>query len=167
MLTVVSDTHGTDDHRLSGRTLAAVREAETVIHAGDFTTERVYEAIAAEADELVAVRGNNEEPTLRERLPAVATHEWHDHRFVVVHGHEHDETSLSLLARQEEADVVVVGHSHRPELSVSFGCLVVNPGSYADPRRFRPAHAEVVDTEGGVRVRLCAPDGTVITEVCQ
>jgi putative phosphoesterase len=167
MLTIVSDTHGTDGHRLSGRTLEAVREAETVIHAGDFTTERVYEAIAAEADELVAVQGNNDDTALRERLPAVATLEWCGRRFVVVHGHEHGETALSLLARQEDADVVVVGHSHRPELSASFGCLVVNPGSYADPRRYRPAHAEVVDTGGGVRVRLCAPDGTVITEVCQ
>jgi len=167
MLTIVSDTHGTDDHRLTGRTLDAVRDADLVIHAGDFTTEAVYDAIEAEAAELVAVRGNNEEPALRARLPSVATVEWHGFRFVVVHGHEHTPTSLGLLARQESADVVVVGHSHRPELLDSSEWLLVNPGSYADPRRFRPAHAEVVDTGGRVDVTLSQPDGTVITEVCQ
>jgi len=167
MLTIISDTHGIDDHRLTGRTLEAVREAAVVIHAGDFTTEAVYDAIEAEATELVAVQGNNEEPALRERLPRTATVEWHDTRFVVVHGHEHSATALSMLARQEAADVVVVGHSHRPELSDSSTWLLVNPGSYADPRRFRPAHAEVVDTGSAVRVTLCQPDGTVFSEVCQ
>ncbi|WP_018257075.1 metallophosphoesterase [Halomicrobium katesii] len=167
MLAIISDTHGTDDHRLTGRTLDAVREAEVVVHAGDFTTEQVYEAIAAEAETLVAVQGNNETAPLRERLPSVATVEWHDRRFVVVHGHEHSETALSLLARQEAADVVIAGHSHRPELSTSLGPLLINPGSYADPRRYRPAHAEVVDTGSELRVTLYEPDGTTITEVCQ
>jgi len=167
MLTIISDTHGTDDHRLTDRTLDAVRDAELVLHAGDFTTEAVYDALAAEASELVAVRGNNEAPALRERLPSTATVEWHGYRFVVVHGHEHGETALSMLARQETADVVVVGHTHRPELSDSSERLLVNPGSYADPRRFRPAHAEVVDTGSGAKVTLVQPDGTVISEVCQ
>ena len=110
MLAIVSDTHGTDGHRLEGRTLEAVREADTVVHAGDFTTEAVYDAFAAEANDLVAVHGNNDDPSLVERLPSVATFEREGWRFVVVHGHEHSETSLSMLARQENADVVVVGH---------------------------------------------------------
>jgi len=167
MLTVVSDTHGTDDHRLSGRTLEAVREASFVVHAGDFFTEAVLDAFLAENGSFAGVTGNNDHSGVRERLPSQRVVEAAGIRLVVVHGHEHDETALSLLARQEEADVVVIGHSHRPELLASFGCLVVNPGSYADPRRYQPAHAELVDTGGGVRVRLCAPDGTVITEVCQ
>lgn len=167
MLTIVSDTHGTDSHRLTGRTLDAVTDADTVVHAGDFTTEAVYDALDEIADELLAVQGNNEVPALRERLPSVATFEWHGRQFVVVHGHEHTPTALSLLAEQETADVVVVGHSHRPELSDSSEWLLVNPGSYADPRRYRPAHAEVVDTGGELRVTLCQPDGTVISEVCQ
>jgi len=167
MLTIISDTHGTDDHRLTGRTLEAVREADLVLHAGDFTTEAVYDAIEAEANELVAVQGNNEVPALRDRLPAAATVEWRGYRFVVVHGHEHSPTALSMLARQETADVVVVGHSHRPELSDSSEWLLVNPGSYADPRRYRPAHAEMVDTGSGATVTLAQPDGTVISEVCQ
>ena len=165
MLTVVSDTHGTTDHRLDGRTLEAVREAELVVHAGDFTTAAVYDAFEHEANELVAVRGNNDDETLRERLPSERTFEWEGARFLVVHGHDHSETALSMLARQERADVVVVGHSHRPELSELSGRLLVNPGSHADPRRFQPAHVEVEATVGGLRVLLRRPDGEVTTEV--
>jgi len=159
MLTVISDTHGTDDNRLSGRTLDAVRAADHVIHAGDFTTAAVYDAIAAEATALTAVTGNNERPALRERLPAEATVEWAGHRILVVHGHRHGDTALAMLARQEDADIVVVGHSHRPEIDELDGRLLVNPGSYADPRRYRPAHAELDTDEGALRVRLCSPDG--------
>lgn len=165
MLAIVSDTHGRTDHRLDGRTLDAVREAEVVIHAGDFTTEAVYDAFATAAGELVAVAGNNDEPALADRLPSVATVEYGDRRFVVVHGHEHGETGLAMLAREREADVVVVGHSHRPTVE-SFGeKLLVNPGSYADPRRYRPAHVEVTAGAEGVRVRLRRPEGRTVTEV--
>ena len=37
MLTVVSDTHGTDDHRLTGRTLEAVRAADHVVVTNSFS----------------------------------------------------------------------------------------------------------------------------------
>ena len=159
MLTVISDTHGTDSHRLTNRTLAAVRGADHVVHAGDFTTEAVYDAIDAEAAELTAVTGNNERPALRERLPAEATVEWAGYRILVVHGHRHTDTALGMLARQEGADIVVVGHSHRPELGELDARLLVNPGSYADPRRYRPAHAELDTEDGLLRARLRSPDG--------
>ncbi|MDS0260235.1 metallophosphoesterase [Haloarcula sp. S1CR25-12] len=165
MLTVISDTHGTDDHRLTGRTLAAVRDADHVVHAGDFTTEAVYDAVDAEASALTAVTGNNETPGLRARLPAVATVEWAGHRLLVAHGHEHSETALGLLARQEDADIVVVGHSHRPEIAELDGRLLVNPGSYADPRRYRPAHAELDTDDGALRVRLRSPEGETFETV--
>lgn len=165
MLTVVSDTHGTTDHRLEGRTLTAVREADLVVHAGDFTTEAVYDAFDREADALVAVYGNNDEPAVRERLPATATVEWNGLTVLIVHGHEHAETSLTMLARQEGADAVVVGHSHRPELSELDGRLLINPGSHADPRRYRPGHVEVKATAEGSRVQLRRPDGGTVSEL--
>lgn len=167
VLTIVSDTHGTSDHRLEGRTLTAVREADLVIHAGDFTTAAVYDAFERETASLVAVAGNNDDATLQERLPAVTTADWEGLRFLVVHGHGRSETNLSMLARHEAADVVIVGHSHRPELSEWSGRLLVNPGSHADPRRFRPAHVEGKSTAEGVQLRLCRPEGEVVSEVSQ
>ena len=165
MLTVISDTHGTDSHRLTGHTLDAVRDADHVVHAGDFVTETVHDAIESEAGALTAVAGNNERPPLRERLPEAATLEWAGYRLLVVHGHRHSDTALGMLARQEGADVVVVGHSHRPELGDLDGRLLVNPGSYADPRRYRPAHAELAVETDALRARLRSPEGEVFETV--
>ncbi|WP_276273422.1 metallophosphoesterase [Haloarcula litorea] len=165
MLTVVADTHGRDDHRLAGRTLAAVAAADRVVHAGDFTTETVLDAVASEAESLTAVHGNNDPPAVRERLPDTATLRWRDQTVVVAHGHEHSETALGMLARQEAADLVVVGHSHRPEIRDLDGAVLLNPGSYAEPRRYRPAHAELDADDERVRARLRSPDGTTFSTV--
>lgn len=165
MLAVIGDTHARTDHRLTGRTLAAVREADVVLHVGDFLTTTVYDAIDAEAERLVAVHGNNDESALRERLPAVATVDWEGYRIVAVHGHEHTDTALEMLARQEGADLVAVGHSHRPGIDAVGAVTRVNPGSYAEPRRYEAAHAEIRANREGIRIRLCQPGGTELTEV--
>lgn len=166
MLTVISDTHGRDTPRFDEQTRAAVREADHVVHAGDFTTEAVLDAIEAEATALTAVYGNNDSPAVRDRLTDVATLNWEGVRIVVVHGHEHSATALSMLARQEAADVVVVGHSHRPVVEeLEAGCVLLNPGSYADPRRYQPAYAQLDRSDGTVRVCLESTDGTSVSTV--
>lgn len=170
MITVVSDTHGTEGHRLEGRTLTAVREAALVVHAGDLVTERVLEAFERTtgtdrddgAGTVAAVAGNSDDPAVRARLDSTRVVERAGVRFVVVHGHEHDATALSYLGRQEGADVVVVGHSHRPGLDTDGAVPVLNPGSHADPRRYRPAHAELEPTTEGLDGRLVTPDGEVL-----
>ncbi|QSG05329.1 metallophosphoesterase [Halapricum desulfuricans] len=165
MLVALGDTHGDRSHRLDGRTLSAVREAEHVCHAGDFTTERVYEAIAEEAGRerdataLSAVAGNSDEPDLAARLPETLTVEYAGWTVVLTHGHDRDDTSLSLLARQEDADVVVVGHTHRPAIERTPHCLIVNPGSHADPRGNRPAHGELTQDDDELVIELRTPDG--------
>jgi putative phosphoesterase len=170
VITVVSDTHGTDGHRLRGRTLTAVKEADLVIHAGDFTTEAVLDAFEREVGcdrerEFVAVAGNNDDEGVRDRLGASRTTERAGVRFAVVHGHEHDATALGYLGRETDADIVVVGHSHRPGFDPGGAVAVLNPGSHADPRRYRPAHAELEATTEGLGGRLVTPDGEVVEEV--
>lgn len=157
MLTVVADTHGRDDHRLAGRTLEAVRDADCVLHAGDFLTEAVLDAFLAENDRLAGVYGNNDTAAVRERLPARRTVAREGVRIALAHGHEHTDTALAVYGRQENADLVVVGHSHRPAFRRVGDIPVLNPGSHADPRRYRAAHAELeLDP---LRGRLVAPEG--------
>lgn len=160
MITVVSDTHGHETHRLNGRTLDAVRTADLVLHAGDFTTESVLDAFETESARFAGVIGNSDIPALRERLPTTRTVEHESVRITVVHGHEHSETSLSLLGRQEHADLIVVGHTHNPEFRDTADIPVLNPGSHADPRGHRPAHAEL--SLDPLRGRLVEPDGSVL-----
>jgi putative phosphoesterase len=162
VLVVIGDTHATDDHHLEGAVLEAVRAADRVVHTGDFTAQPVLEAVRSEASELLAVPGNNDDATILERLQETRTFDALGRRFVVTHGHRRDDTARSLLARQEGADVLLVGHSHRPAIRTVGSVQEVNPGSYADPRWNEPAFA-VVERHGGDTVaRLVRPDGTMI-----
>ncbi|GAB6879732.1 metallophosphoesterase [Halorubrum gandharaense] len=164
MLTVVSDTHSTDGHRLRGRTLAAVREAELVIHAGDFYREPVLDAFYQEAEHLRAVYGNNADSALRERLPETRIVEHAGVRFLVTHRHRSGDTGLVMLARERGADAVICGHTHAPRFDDEPPVPILNPGSHAQPRGTRPAHAELESAAGGLDGRLVTPDGEVFRE---
>lgn len=164
MLTICSDTHSHDGHALTGRTLEAVREADRVIHAGDFTSTSALDAFQKEAKRLDAVHGNADSMTVRDRLPTARTVEYEGIRFAVTHRRNGGPTALSLFGRQREADVVVSGHSHQPSVVDADGLTLLNPGSHADPRGNRPGHAELETADGGLDGRLCQPDGTVFEE---
>ena len=164
MITVVSDTHGTDGHRLRGRTLEAVREADLVVHAGDFVEVPVLDAFEEIATELVAVYGNVDDETVRRRLPRTRTVEVNGLRLALVHRVAGGETGLAMFGRDREAHLVVSGHSHRPSFVDAGDVGLLNPGSHAQPRGYRPGHAEL-DVDGAtVRGRLCEPDGSVFEE---
>ncbi|SDL98391.1 hypothetical protein SAMN04487949_0396 [Halogranum gelatinilyticum] len=164
MLVVVSDTHSTDSHRLTGRTLDAVREADLVVHAGDFITESVLDAFYDEADVLRAVYGNNDDAGIRSRIPESRTVEYGDVRFAVTHTRRGGATELTLFGRERDADAVIFGHSHRPGFDATGPLPLLNPGSHAQPRGNRLAHAELEEMSGGLRGRLVTPDGDVFEE---
>lgn len=149
VLVALADTHGTRAPRLTDHLRGVLDRAEVVCHAGDLTTPDVLDALGSVAD-LRAVYGNSDEPAVRSRLPETRTVEWAGLRFVLAHGHRRDWTSLSMLARQENADVVVVGHTHRLWVGERGGQTVVNPGSHADPRDGRATYVLFEQTEGGV-----------------
>jgi putative phosphoesterase len=159
MIVVLSDTHATAAPSLSGAIRDALDRADVTVHAGDFTTPAVLDHFEAATDRLVAVAGNRDTTGVGDRLPDVATVDALDRRIVVVHGHEHDGTSLSLLARQERADVVVVGHTHQPSVGRIGEVGVLNPGSHADPRHSRPAYATIGQSGAGVVGQLRTPEG--------
>ena len=170
MITVLSDTHSTSGHELTGRARDAVEAADTVVHAGDFTNEDALDAFQSVCDRLYAVHGNNATPGVRDRLPPERTFEVGGVRFVVTHGDGRSTTALSLLGRQQAADVVVFGHSHRHAVSHGEDVLLLNPGSHADPRGGRPTHAELRpeggDAERGGRLsgKIRHRDGRVVEE---
>lgn len=165
MLVVVSDTHARSDHSLTGRTLEAVRAADIVVHAGDFNREPVLDAFVDVSNSLFGVYGNTDDPAIRDRLPIARNVDYGGLRFAVTHTREGGPTALSLFGRERDADVVVFGHSHKPEVETTGEIQLLNPGSHADPRRYRPAHAELEPVpdvaEPTLRGRLVAPSGEV------
>jgi hypothetical protein len=169
VITAIADTHSEGAHRLSGRARAAVERSSLVVHAGDFTTESALEAVesVATADDgsFRAVHGNSDAPDIIERLPATAVVDALGLRILVVHGHNHDATALSFLGRQEDADLIVVGHTHRPAIDRTPHAVRLNPGSHADPRGPVATHAEITRAAGPTRqIRIRDAEGDVVAE---
>ncbi|MGQ3412638.1 metallophosphoesterase [Natrinema sp. LN54] len=165
MIAIFSDTHSGRDHELECDALTAAREADTVIHAGDFTSEAALEAFQSECDRLFAVHGNADSAAVRDRLPTARVVEAGGVRFAVTHRRDGGETGLAMFGRSRGADVVVSGHTHRPTVVETDETVLLNPGSHADPRGNRPGFAvleEGDDGEEALEGEIREPDGTVL-----
>ncbi|MEU1971007.1 metallophosphoesterase [Microbacterium sp. NPDC019599] len=136
-LVLIADTHiPRRAQRLPDAVLAAIDDADLVIHAGDWVEASVFEELSKRAD-VLGVFGNNDSRDLRERLPEIARRDVEGVRIAVTH-----ETGP---ARDREArmdvifpgvDVLVFGHSHIPwDTTSPRGMRLLNPGSPTDRRR--------------------------------
>lgn len=109
--------------------LEALAGSRHIVHAGDIGDPAVLEQLARIAP-VTAVRGNNDVAPWARALRQTEVLEIEQARIFVIH----DAAALPRL--DEEFDVVVCGHSHRPREERRGGVLYVNPGS-AGPRRFK------------------------------
>ncbi|WP_436346590.1 metallophosphoesterase [Natronorubrum sp. FCH18a] len=178
MIAIFSDTHSSSGHELTGEALRAAREADVVIHAGDFTSEAALEAFQDECEVFFPVHGNADSAAVRDRLPTARVVEEAGVRFAVTHRRDGGETGLAMFGRSRDADVVVSGHSHRPTAIETEDVLLLNPGSHADPRGNRPGFAvlepradadadgkrgdEADDGRRPLEGEIREPDGTVV-----
>lgn len=137
-LLVLSDTHVPQRARgLPEQVWRAVDEADLVIHAGDWNSVDMLDALDARARRLLGVYGNNDGAQVRSRLPEVARGEMAGIRFAVVH-----ETGVRQGREKRcdvdypDVDVLFFGHSHIPWDTVTpLGLRLLNPGSPTDRRR--------------------------------
>jgi putative phosphoesterase len=83
---LLADTHVPMRARdLPAEVWAAVEAADVVIHAGDWVSPGLLDALEARAARLIGVFGNNDGPPLRARLPEVAGADLGGVRLAVVH----------------------------------------------------------------------------------
>jgi len=149
VLVVLSDTHRTDGTGLVGAAAEAVADADAVVHAGDFTSEAVVESLREAAGDaaFTAVHGNADSPAVTERLPTETTVEYAVIRIALTHRNRSEATGLAIFGRQQGADLVVSGHTHRPSVEELEQLTLLNPGSHADPRGAKQSFA-VLEPDG-------------------
>lgn len=163
MLALFSDTHSHADHELEGEALEAAREADAVVHAGDFTSTQALEAFQELCPVFYPVHGNADSVAVTDRLPSARTVSHDGLTLAVTHHRNGGDVGLAMFGRSREADVVVSGHTHRPRVTETGDVLLLNPGSHAQPRGNRPGFAVIESTgEGSYEGALREPDGTVI-----
>jgi putative phosphoesterase len=143
---VISDTHGLlrpeAEQRLAG--------VDHIIHAGDIGSPDIVarlERIAPTA----AIRGNIDTGTWATDYPDSQTLSLAGRSIHVLHNLK----NLDLDPKSAGVEVVISGHSHRPNIETIDGVLYLNPGS-AGPRRFTLpiALATLELGERGIRARI-------------
>lgn len=124
---VISDTHGL----VRDEALAALRDSDIILHAGDIGSPDVLHALERIAPPY-AVRGNNDRDEWGRSLPLTEVVELGAHLVYLLH----DIADLDVDPAAAGFRAVIYGHSHKPGIEQREGVLYLNPGS-AGPRRFR------------------------------
>ena len=154
MIAVISDTHMPKGQRqLPAECVEKVREAEALIHAGDFSTVSVLSELEALCPVVLGVYGNVDEPALWQQLPETLEAEVGGRTVAVVHDSGPKQGRLRRLrARFPDADAVVFGHSHMPLHEQEGGFQIFNPGSPTERRRApRPSMGLLHPGSSGLR----------------
>jgi hypothetical protein len=113
-----------------------LRQADAIVHCGDFSTAAVLEELRALGPPVHAVYGNADEPELQQLLPEELVVEVGGARIGLVHipgpaaGREE-----RLLRRFPGCAAVVYGHTHLPQVELHEGVWILNPGSPTERRR--------------------------------
>jgi putative phosphoesterase len=156
-IALIADTHMPRGNRkLPLRCLELMREADAIVHAGDFNEVEVLRDLEA-VRPVIAVHGNVDSPELRRELPEATSFEAEGVTIAVVHDAGLRVGRLARLrARFPDADLVVFGHSHMPlHESDADGFQIFNPGSPTERRRSR-SHTMGIATirDGAVALEL-------------
>lgn len=136
---VISDTHG----KLHPGVLEVIGQCDAVCHAGDVADERTLDTLwmhLRPGAPFYLVRGNNDKGWA-ERIAKVQKFSLGDVRICMVHDKK------DMPWNQEEAEVLIYGHSHRFSVEEKDGKLWLNPGSCGRARFGMPLTMAVLTVE--------------------
>jgi uncharacterized protein len=141
LIAVISDTHlPRGARRIPDACVERMKQADLILHAGDFVSVAALEEMRKLGPPLHAVHGNVDEQSLTRLLPETTVVEAGGARIGMVHDAGPAAGRLERMRRRfPEADAVVFGHSHIPLHEERDGFQIFNPGSPTDRRR-QPIH---------------------------
>jgi uncharacterized protein len=139
-IVVLSDTHMPKKAlNLPDMLIRDLKNAEYIIHAGDWQTVELYDELKKYA-EVIGVTGNVDSPELHRFLNCKEVFNTGDYKIGIVHGHGKGKTTEKRAVNAfltEKVDCIIFGHSHIPVVKEDRGMILFNPGSPTDKRRQR------------------------------
>ena len=152
-LGIISDTHG----KLRPEVFDVFAEVDHILHGGDVGPVALLDRLAEWAP-VTAVYGNVDGLEVRQRCPQVARVELDGFIVLVTHGDQFGSPTPAMLHREfPDAEIIVFGHTHRPQLElVDKTVTVMNPGSAGAARFGVPPSVGIMELEPGIppRARL-------------
>jgi putative phosphoesterase len=141
------------NRRLPEECVERIREAEALVHAGDFSAASVLAELRALCPVVLAVHGNVDDAELRRELPEALEVEIGGRTVALLHDSGPAKGRLDRMrARFPDADALVFGHSHLPLHEEADGFQIFNPGSPTERRRApRPSMGLLHPTDSGLR----------------
>lgn len=152
-IAVLSDTHLRA--KMPQEILDIIKDADIVVHAGDFLTKDIYDAVKASSKKLIAVYGNSDSEELKAMLPESEIFEVEGTRIGVTHKGRYgtDLTNMRYLALEMGVNVLIYGHVHSPVIDKT-DVLLLCPGSPIFPRMADPTIAMLDINGSNVRVDI-------------
>lgn len=130
---IVSDTHRHNENYL--KVVEKVSPVDMVVHCGDIEGSEYLIAESAGCP-VQMVMGNNDffSDLAREKEFRIGKYKvWltHGHNYYVSMSNEY----IKNEARARGADIVMYGHTHKPQIDYDDGVIALNPGSLTYPRQ--------------------------------
>ena len=146
---VISDTHGSLGN--TQKALDILKECDTILHLGDVLyhgprnalpedyNPKDFAGILKSMDNVIYTRGNcdsdvdqmviEHDLTQKHRILNLGKH-----RIFTIHGYEEDEDNRIRIAKANNCDIVITGHTHVKVLEEKDGVILLNPGSPSIPK---------------------------------
>ena len=131
LLGIISDTHDNMDQLRKAVDLFNKRKVEHVIHAGDYTSPFTFSVLNELKCSFTGIFGNNDGDKLllqkmsSERIfnqPHIF--ELNGKKIILIH----EQHIVDALADSGHYDIIIYGHTHKPEIRNVRNTLIINPG---------------------------------------
>lgn len=130
---VVSDSHGNNEN--VKKAIDAADKIDMMIHLGDVGANYPEVEYMCGMPTYIAAGNCDYSGALKERLILTVG----KHKIFATHGHRYgvNESLFHLLhvAKENDCDIAMYGHTHIPFLDETGSCTVLNPGSLTFPRQ--------------------------------
>lgn len=148
-IAVVSDTHR--NLNAINKVINKIKNADVLIHLGD-NVDDVEKLKKGFEGEVYSVKGNCD---FSSKTPVSICAIVQGKKIFITHGHKYNVkfglNSIIYKGMEEEADIVLYGHTHIADMRNEEGIWFINPGSAGNPRMGRLTIGIIEINEGNIK----------------
>jgi len=155
-LVAISDTHTNSIQELPSVLLDSLKNADMIIHAGDYTSKTVLDQLR-KLRSFRGVYGNADPPEIRLGVPERTIFDFAGWRIGVTHPAEGGMPfgiQNRIRKRFEQVDLIVYGHFHNAKRERKREMLFVNPSSATGAWPARAKTFAIIEIDQAIEARI-------------